>query len=73
MFGWIIRIRVPKIRGTFLGVLIKRIIVLWGLYIGIPLCMKNYHMRVTKGVPFSGLLRRSNLKDLDWQLGEKDS
>ena len=33
----------PKIRGTFLGVLIIRIIVYWGLYWG-PLILGNYHL-----------------------------
>ena len=33
----------PKIRGTFLGVAIIRLIVYWGLYWG-PLILGNYHM-----------------------------
>ena len=33
----------PKIRGTFLGVLIIRTIVYWGLYRG-PLILGNYHV-----------------------------
>ena len=35
----------PKIRGTFVGVPIIRIIVFWGLYWG-PLILGNYHMLV---------------------------
>ena len=33
----------PKIRGTFLGVPVLRILVFWGLYRG-PLILGNYHM-----------------------------
>ena len=33
----------PKIRGTFLGVPIIRIIVFWGLYWGLPI-LGNYHI-----------------------------
>ena len=35
----------PKIRGTYLGVAIIRIIVYWGLYWG-PLILGNYHMGI---------------------------
>ena len=35
----------PKIRGTFLGVAIIRIMVSWGLYRG-PDIQGSYHMRV---------------------------
>ena len=38
----------PKIRGTFLGVPIIRIIVFWGLCWG-PLVLGNYHMKAAKG------------------------
>ena len=34
----------PKIRGTFFGVPIIRIIVFWGLYWGSPI-LGNYHLR----------------------------
>ena len=36
----------PKIRGTFLGVPVLRIIVFWGLYIGVHLFWE-----ITKGSP----------------------
>ena len=36
----------PKIRGTFLGVPIVRIIVFWGLYWGPPI-LGNYHIGVS--------------------------
>ena len=35
--------RIPKIRGTLLGVPILRIIVYWGLYWGTPI-FGNYHV-----------------------------
>ena len=37
----------PDIRGTFLGVPIKRIIVYWGLYWG-PLILANYNLEDQK-------------------------
>ena len=37
---------VPKIRGTFLGALIIRTIVYWGLYWG-PLILGNYHIALS--------------------------
>ena len=45
----------PEIRGTFLGVHMIRIIIVWGLYLG-PLIVGNYHIR------FLGERRRPTCK-----------
>ena len=45
----------PKIRGTFLGVPIIRIIVFWGLYWG-PLILGNYHLGFHTKAILSALL-----------------
>ena len=43
----------PKFRGTFLGVLIIRTIVYWGLYWGCPI-LENYHIGVIRYIPCRG-------------------
>ena len=46
----------PKIRGTFLGVPIRRIIVFWCLYWG-PLNSGNYHMGENSGFLLNSTLQ----------------
>ena len=51
---------IPKIRATFLGVPIRRIIVFWGLYWG-PLIMGNYHIGIAEIMFQHSVLRTSKI------------